>query len=132
MVTNEERIDAETRIRKLREEREYNEKVAALLEDKKKEQIKRQKPAEFFPIHPVTESKRQYNQVLGNGQPPVLHRYQFQPLHYLQGRCHGCGVHTVFLFSRLPLTNMSSRKIPAPTLMAMSATLNAGQWYLPQ
>ena len=43
MVTNEERIDAETRIRKLREEREYNEKVAALFEDKKKEQIKRKK-----------------------------------------------------------------------------------------
>ena len=36
MVTNEERIDAETQIRKLREEREYNEKVAALFEEKKK------------------------------------------------------------------------------------------------
>ena len=43
MVTNKERIDAETRIRKLREDREYNEKVAALFEDKKKEQIKRKK-----------------------------------------------------------------------------------------
>ena len=43
MVTNKERIDAETQIRKLREDREYNEKVAALFEDKKKEQIKRKK-----------------------------------------------------------------------------------------
>ena len=43
MVTNKERIDAETNIRRLREEREYNEKLAALLEDKKKEQIKRKK-----------------------------------------------------------------------------------------
>ena len=38
-----ERIEAETKIRRLREEREYNEKVAALFEDKKKEQIKRKK-----------------------------------------------------------------------------------------
>ena len=43
MVTNKERIDAETKIRRLREEREYNQKLAALLEDKKKEQVKRKK-----------------------------------------------------------------------------------------
>ncbi len=43
MVTNKERIDAETQKRKLREDREYIEKVAALLEDKKKEQLKRKK-----------------------------------------------------------------------------------------
>ena len=43
MVTNKERIDAETQIRKLKEDREYNEKVAALFEDKKKEQIERKK-----------------------------------------------------------------------------------------
>ena len=43
MVTNKERIHAETQIRKLKEDREYNEKVAALFEDKKKEQIERKK-----------------------------------------------------------------------------------------
>jgi len=38
-----ERIEAETNIRRLREEKEYNQKLAALLEDKKKEQVKRKK-----------------------------------------------------------------------------------------
>ena len=38
-----ERIKAETKIRKLIEEREYNQKLAALLEDEKKEQVKRKK-----------------------------------------------------------------------------------------
>jgi len=38
-----ERIEAETKIRKLREEREYNQKLASLLEDEKKEQVKRKK-----------------------------------------------------------------------------------------
>jgi len=38
-----ERIEAETKIRKLREEREYNQKLAALLEDEKKEQVQRKK-----------------------------------------------------------------------------------------
>ena len=38
-----ERIEAETNIRKLREEREYNQKLASLLEDEKKEQVKRKK-----------------------------------------------------------------------------------------
>ena len=38
-----ERIEAETNIRRLREEQEYNQKLAALLEDKKKEQVKRKK-----------------------------------------------------------------------------------------
>ena len=35
-----ERIESETNIRRLREEQEYNQKLAALLEDKKKEQVK--------------------------------------------------------------------------------------------
>ena len=38
-----ERIESETNIRRLREEREYNQKLASLLEDKKKEQVKRKK-----------------------------------------------------------------------------------------
>ena len=38
-----ERIESETNIRRLREEQEYNQKLAALLEDKKKEQVKRKK-----------------------------------------------------------------------------------------
>ena len=38
-----ERIEAETNIRRLREEQEYNQKLAALLEDEKKEQVKRKK-----------------------------------------------------------------------------------------
>ena len=38
-----ERIESETNIRRLREEKEYNQKLAALLEDKKKEQVKRKK-----------------------------------------------------------------------------------------
>lgn len=38
-----ERIDAETQKRKLRDDKEYNKKVAALFEDEKKEQIKRKK-----------------------------------------------------------------------------------------
>ena len=38
-----ERIEAETKIRRLQEEREYNQKLAALLEDKKKEQVERKK-----------------------------------------------------------------------------------------
>ena len=38
-----ERIEAETKIRKLREEQEYNQKLASLLEDEKKEQVKRKK-----------------------------------------------------------------------------------------
>ena len=38
-----ERIEAETKIRKLREEQEYNQKLAALLEDEKKEQVERKK-----------------------------------------------------------------------------------------
>ena len=40
MVTNKERIDAETQKRKLRDDKEYNKKVAALFEDEKKEQVK--------------------------------------------------------------------------------------------
>ena len=43
MVTNKERIDAETQKRKLRDDKEYNKKVAALFEDEKKEQVKRKK-----------------------------------------------------------------------------------------
>ena len=38
-----ERIEAETKIRRLQEEREYNQKLAALLENKKKEQVERKK-----------------------------------------------------------------------------------------
>ena len=38
-----ERSESVTNIRRLREEQEYNQKLAALLEDKKKEQIKRKK-----------------------------------------------------------------------------------------
>ena len=38
-----ERIESETNIRRLREEREYNQKLASLLEDEKKEQVKRKK-----------------------------------------------------------------------------------------
>ena len=43
MVTNKERVDAETQKRKLRDDKEYNKKVAALFEDEKKEQVKRKK-----------------------------------------------------------------------------------------
>jgi len=38
-----ERIESETQIRRLQEEQAYNQKLAALLEDKKKEQVKRKK-----------------------------------------------------------------------------------------
>lgn len=38
-----ERIDAETQKRKLRDDKEYNKKVAALFEDEKKEQVERKK-----------------------------------------------------------------------------------------
>ena len=38
-----EQIDAETQKRKLRDDKEYNKKVAALFEDEKKEQVKRKK-----------------------------------------------------------------------------------------
>ena len=38
-----ERIESETQIRRLLEEQAYNQKLAALLEDKKKEQVKRKK-----------------------------------------------------------------------------------------
>ena len=38
-----ERIEAETKIRKLREEREYNQKLAALLEDEVREKEERKK-----------------------------------------------------------------------------------------
>ena len=38
-----ERIESETQIRRLREEREYNQKLASLLEEEKKEQVKRKK-----------------------------------------------------------------------------------------
>ena len=38
-----ERIESETNIRRLREEREYNQKLASLLENEKKEQVKRKK-----------------------------------------------------------------------------------------
>tara|TARA_B100000029_G_C16981840_1_gene743947 strand:+ start:38 stop:271 length:234 start_codon:yes stop_codon:yes gene_type:complete len=43
MVNNKERIEEQTQIRKLQEEREYNEKVAALFEDDIEEQIERKK-----------------------------------------------------------------------------------------
>ena len=38
-----ERIESESQIRRLLEEQAYNQKLAALLEDKKKEQVKRKK-----------------------------------------------------------------------------------------
>ena len=43
MVNNKERIEEQTQIRKLQEEREYNEKVVALFEDDIEEQIERKK-----------------------------------------------------------------------------------------
>ena len=43
MVTNKERFDEETQIRRLQKERDYNQKLAVLLEDEKKEQVKRKK-----------------------------------------------------------------------------------------
>ena len=42
-ITNSQRIKTQTEIRRIQEERAYNEKVAALLKEEKREKIERKK-----------------------------------------------------------------------------------------